>query len=151
MHPSNSKIRITKAPTKTWLKGSLLLSVGLSTLALAQTAVAQDAAPDEVIVTGIRQSLENALVEKREADSLVEVIFAEDIGKLVQRVLVQAYRFVALGRTLFNLTVLPLLAQEMDAAVSTLRMLIQRSLPVLKSSRHLRPIILKVLLAVRLT
>jgi len=54
--------------------------VGFSTLAFAQTAAAQSA--DEIVVTGIRASLENALVEKRQADSLVEVIFAEDIGKL---------------------------------------------------------------------
>jgi len=33
-------------------------------------------------LSGIRQSLENALIEKREADSLVEIIQAEDIGKL---------------------------------------------------------------------
>ena len=44
--------------------------------------MAQDSDPNEVIATGIRQSLENALIEKREADSLVEVILAEDIGKL---------------------------------------------------------------------
>ena len=68
--------------TKSFLSKSLLLGVGLSTLALAQTATAQDAGNDEVIATGIRQSLENALVEKRNADSLVEVIIAEDIGKL---------------------------------------------------------------------
>ena len=48
---------------------------------MASSAMAQDAG-DEVIVTGIRQSLENALVERREADSLVEIILAEDIGKL---------------------------------------------------------------------
>ncbi|MEL6687407.1 MAG: TonB-dependent receptor [Pseudomonadota bacterium] len=52
-------------------------------LSLAQAASAQDnAAEDEIIATGIRQSLENALIEKREAASLVEVILAEDIGKL---------------------------------------------------------------------
>ena len=51
-----------------------------STLAMATSAFAQTS--DEVIVTGIRASLENALVEKREADSLIEVILAEDIGKL---------------------------------------------------------------------
>ena len=48
---------------------------------MASSAMAQDAG-DEVIVTGIRQSLENALIEKRESESLVEVILAEDIGKL---------------------------------------------------------------------
>ena len=54
-----------------------------SVLAMGASAFAQDSAlNDEVIVTGIRASLENALVEKREADSLVEVILAEDIGKL---------------------------------------------------------------------
>jgi len=68
--------------TKSWLKGSLLLGAGLSTLAFAQTAAAQDAVEDEIIAVGIRQSLENALVEQRQADSLTEVILAEDIGKL---------------------------------------------------------------------
>ncbi len=53
-----------------------------SVMAMATSAIAQDAPDDEIIVTGIRQSLQNALVEKREADSLVEVILAEDIGKL---------------------------------------------------------------------
>ena len=54
-----------------------------SVLAMGATAFAQDSAlDDEVIVTGIRASLENALVEKRQADSLIEVIIAEDIGKL---------------------------------------------------------------------
>lgn len=62
-------------------KALLLGGVSLSIMAMAQTAVAQDAS-DEVIVTGIRQSLENALIEKRESDSLIEVILAEDIGKL---------------------------------------------------------------------
>ena len=59
---------------------AVLLST--TTLAMANTTLAQDADPDEVIVTGIRQTLENALIEKREADSLVEIILAEDIGKL---------------------------------------------------------------------
>ena len=65
------------------LRKSLLLGVGLSTLAFAQSAMAQDANdPNEVIATGIRQSLENALIEKRQSTNLVEVILAEDIGKL---------------------------------------------------------------------
>ncbi|GGX61799.1 TonB-dependent receptor [Litorimonas cladophorae] len=51
-------------------------------LATAASAQDADSEGDVVIATGIRASLENALVEKREADSLVEVIFAEDIGKL---------------------------------------------------------------------
>jgi len=66
----------------TWLKGSLLLGASLSMLATSSASFAQDAENDEIIATGIRQTLENALNEKREAASLTEVILAEDIGKL---------------------------------------------------------------------
>ena len=46
-------------------------------------AFAQDGeTQDEIIVTGIRSSLASALDEKRKAPNLVEVIQAEDIGKL---------------------------------------------------------------------
>ncbi|MES2753183.1 MAG: TonB-dependent receptor [Pseudomonadota bacterium] len=48
-------------------------------------AAAETPAPateDEVVVTGIRNSLRSALGEKRAADNLIEVIRAEDIGKL---------------------------------------------------------------------
>ena len=67
------------------LLNASLMSASL--LALPSMAYGQDSgqnasAPDEVIATGIRQSLQNALIEKREADSLIEVILAEDIGKL---------------------------------------------------------------------
>ncbi len=37
---------------------------------------------DEIIVTGIRQALSSAILQERTADSLIEVIQAEDIGKL---------------------------------------------------------------------
>lgn len=60
---------------------ALLLSA--STIAFASSASAQSSEPtDEVIATGIIQSLENAIAEKRQADTLIEVIQAEDIGKL---------------------------------------------------------------------
>ena len=66
-----------------WLKSSLLLGASASMLTImAPAALAQDSGEDVVVATGIRQSLENALIEKREADSLIEVILAEDIGKL---------------------------------------------------------------------
>ncbi|WP_202388687.1 TonB-dependent receptor [Pontixanthobacter aquaemixtae] len=64
---------------------------GASVVALAVpgTAFAQDQGEavessddDVIVITGIRSSLESALNEKRDADSLVEVIQAEDIGKL---------------------------------------------------------------------
>ena len=37
---------------------------------------------DTVVVTGFRASLERSLAEKREADSVMDVVSAEDIGKL---------------------------------------------------------------------
>ena len=55
-----------------------LASVSMVAMSTAATAQVED----EVIATGIRQSLENALVEKRQSDNLIEVIQAEDIGKL---------------------------------------------------------------------
>lgn len=71
----------------------------LTTVLLTTTAMMMIAAPafaqsveagqdeaatqvDEIVVTGIRASLQNALSQKRKADNLVEVIEAEDIGKL---------------------------------------------------------------------
>ena len=73
----------TGTAKRAWLRGSLLLGASISMLATAPAALAQSSGEgDVVIATGIRQSLENALIEKREADSLVEVILAEDIGKL---------------------------------------------------------------------
>ncbi len=68
------------------LAGATLSAVALPGIALAQdqesaTNVA-DEVSDAIIVTGIRGSLQSALNEKRNADSLIEVINAEDIGKL---------------------------------------------------------------------
>ncbi len=53
---------------------------GPSTQASAEPAPPQD--ETDIIVTGIRASLQSALGEKRNADNLVEVIRAEQIGKL---------------------------------------------------------------------
>jgi len=50
--------------------------------AFAQEAEDEQSTEDVIIVSGIRGSLAKALDEKRNADSLVEVIQAEDIGKL---------------------------------------------------------------------
>ena len=54
-------------------------TLAMSTAAFAQTSGSE---PEEIVVTGIRQSLQNAVLEQRKSDNLVEVIFAEDIGKL---------------------------------------------------------------------
>src|SRR5690349_7539551 len=55
--------------------------------ALAQAAPSADATTggeemEEVIVTGVRASLEQSLETKRDADARLEVVTAEDIGKL---------------------------------------------------------------------
>ena len=67
----------------TYTRALTTLLLSASTVAFASTTMAQDNSDgDVVIATGIRQSLESALIEKRNADSLIEVIRAEDIGKL---------------------------------------------------------------------
>lgn len=50
--------------------------------AAAQTAPAQPNEDTEVVVTGIRRSLQDSIATKRRADSIVEVISAEAVGKL---------------------------------------------------------------------
>lgn len=74
-----------------WRAGLLAgVALPLGTMALAQedpvsvpaASVEEEARQDVVVVTGIRASLATALNEKRAADNLVEVIRAEDIGKL---------------------------------------------------------------------
>ena len=66
-----------------------LLATALSPV-LAATAIlpasqawgAEGEVLEEVVVTGIRSSLQNALNQKRNAENLIEVIEAQDIGKL---------------------------------------------------------------------
>lgn len=63
--------------------GALLFGMALS--AHAQTAPARPAEAQEletVVVTGIRASLEQSINQKKRSDALVEVITAEDIGKM---------------------------------------------------------------------
>ncbi|MDY7099102.1 MAG: TonB-dependent receptor, partial [Pseudomonadota bacterium] len=50
--------------------------------ASSNTDVAENTDGETIVVTGIRSSLQSALNEKRNAESLIEVIQAEDIGKL---------------------------------------------------------------------
>lgn len=73
---------------------TLALSISAA-LAFSPVALAQDSETteqeydieeqvlEEIIVTGsIRDALENSLATKRDADNLIEVIYADDIGKL---------------------------------------------------------------------
>lgn len=58
-------------------------ALAATTLVLSTATVAQDdEALEEIVVTGIRGSLAAAVDQKRDSDQLVEVIIAEDIGKL---------------------------------------------------------------------
>ena len=76
---------------KTNFAAALLGTTALAMLAVpafAQDTAAQDgsatdaAGDDTIVVSGIRSSLATALGEKRTSDNIVEVIQAEDIGKL---------------------------------------------------------------------
>ena len=60
--------------------GCALLLLGAADQALAQQAAQQ--AAQEVTVTGIRRGIETAISVKKNSDSIVEVVSAEDIGKL---------------------------------------------------------------------
>jgi TonB-dependent receptor len=68
--------------------GSLLLGapfIGAPLLVFAPAVLAQSQSDDvieEVIVTGIRGSLASSIDQRRRSDNLVEIIVAEDIGKL---------------------------------------------------------------------
>ncbi|MBR9911042.1 MAG: TonB-dependent receptor [Gammaproteobacteria bacterium] len=58
------------------------LSLAISALSSGVLAQGEPAMVEEVVVTGIRSALQSALNEKQNATNLVEVIMAEDIGKL---------------------------------------------------------------------
>lgn len=70
---------------KSVLTLSIVAAMSVSGVAAAQTKPAADQKAkdlDAVVVTGIRGSMEKSLDTKREANSRVEVVTAEDVGKL---------------------------------------------------------------------
>lgn len=61
----------------------LVISTAMAAQAQAQTAAkAADEPTQQVTVTGVRAALQKSLTQKRNADSVVEVVTAEDIGKM---------------------------------------------------------------------
>ena len=68
------------------LRAASPVAAGSALLALSVAASAQQAPAggplEEVVVTGIRKSIEDAITIKRDQDVIVEAISAEDIGKL---------------------------------------------------------------------
>ena len=80
---------------------SLVFSLFAAEPALAQAAAAEEAAaaetPEEeqgIVVSGYRRALENAQSIKRDADTVVDVISAEDIGALPDRSVAEALQRV---------------------------------------------------------
>ena len=62
-------------------RGVSALAIAISAIALPSAAMAQDApaadgAADEIIVTGFRASLENAVNKKKSSDQIVESVSA---------------------------------------------------------------------------
>jgi len=89
MEPKIALLKGPRLPAR--LAALLMATTALGSLPTpAQAQEPQPAAPPQpaddaenvIIVSGIRASLLSALAEKREADNIVEVIQAEDIGKL---------------------------------------------------------------------
>jgi iron complex outermembrane receptor protein len=79
------------------IRRSTLLGTAIAFALSHQSAFAQDAADDgeelqEVIVSGIRASLEKSLDVKRNADARLEVVTAEEVGKLPARNVADALR-----------------------------------------------------------
>jgi len=73
----------SRNPRRSLFKMSLLISVGVSTLAVSHGALAQDSAdPDEVIVTGSRQIIQDAIDLKRKSNTVVDGLSADEIGEL---------------------------------------------------------------------
>jgi len=61
---------------------AVAVALGLPGAVLAQDAPVADAELEEIVVTGIRAGIEQAITVKAESGSIVEAISAEDIGKL---------------------------------------------------------------------
>jgi iron complex outermembrane recepter protein len=71
-HPARAMLRATPV--------AAAVAALLSTSAFAQTAPAAE--PQTITVTGIRRGIESAISVKKNSDSIVEAVSAEDIGKL---------------------------------------------------------------------
>ena len=72
-------------PIQRHSRSALSLAVAAA-IAMSNNAAAQQASPDdglvEVTITGIRAAIETAIAAKKESEAIVEVVSAEDIGKL---------------------------------------------------------------------
>ncbi len=80
------------------LKSYILLTTALAGLSVASAAAAQAAADpttvDEVVVTGLRESLKKSIQVKREANAVIDVITADGVGKFPDRNVAEALAHV---------------------------------------------------------
>jgi len=79
-----SKSFAGKGTLHTTRRTAIAAAVSLLAVGIAAQAQAQDleAGAQTVVVTGVRAALEQSLRQKRNADAVVEVVSAEDIGKM---------------------------------------------------------------------
>ncbi len=66
---------------RSWIRQLMLGASAIAMTGTATLASAQDAEVDEIVVTGIRQSLKASMDVKKNAKGIVDAITAEDIGK----------------------------------------------------------------------
>lgn len=84
------------ASRKDFKKSLLALSIiSLSAPLMAQVEITQDQEVDEVIVTGMKSSIDSAQNIKRNADTVKDVITASDIGALPDKSVTEALQRVA--------------------------------------------------------
>lgn len=82
MHESNTRIVSAARSERRVFRAALIASASaLATGMFVPAALAQDADGNEIIVSGIRASLERSMDIKRESTGVVDAISAEDIGK----------------------------------------------------------------------
>lgn len=89
-----SSRRSIKREVKAILYGSASVLAGLGMVAPAYSQQAADNVIEEVLVKGIRYSLQTSIDAKRNADGVVEVITAEDVGKFPDKNLAEALQRV---------------------------------------------------------
>jgi len=94
---STGRINSNESFIRASLRASASL-VAVSSLLVSATAYAQDDTDDSdepgIVVTGIRQSLANSQEIKRDSDTIVDAITAEDIGALPDRSVTEALQRV---------------------------------------------------------
>lgn len=78
IHAANRKTLLNKTALLT--SSAAILLVGMSAHVHAQDAAAAEG--EEVVITGIRGALKNAVDIKRNATAIVDAVSAEDVGKL---------------------------------------------------------------------